>query len=370
MDRRRVRAPLAALLWLAACGSGGPAVPPDPCAAAGVCTSPPADACSPAGQALHHPASGICTGAGGAAQCAYPPAPEDCGAAGKVCLAGACVAPDPCALPVDGAGFLAYAASNGTDYDLRAVRLDGSCDQPLAAGPGDDLRPSWSASAGLLVWGGVRGGNARVVVLSLADGLQRVLDTGDHLALAPALSPDATTVVYEDVTASTASELYAVPVGGGVVPVRVVGHTASEWDSAPVFSPEGTWLYFVRSTLGGANVWRVPPGGGVAQQVTFVNDVQGTAAVSADGHLLAYTRFSASGSKVVLHALSPPLEPDRVLSDHGDSEPAFPAGGGLVAVRTTRYGLTDIVLLDLASGDVAQRLTDGARLVGTPAFPR
>lgn len=349
----------------------------DPCAAPGACASPPADACASARTRLVYPATGACAAVAGLPACDYAPAQVAC-PAGQVCAAGACVA-DPCAIPADGAGFIAYAAwtDGAAGYDLRAVRLDGTCDQPLAGGPGDDLDPAWSRATGRLAWSATREGSGRIAALDLADGTERLLDTGAGLASAPAFTPNGQFVIFEDrALASTQADLRYAPWAGGAGG-RVFSFSYQDlWTEAgPAVAADGK-IYFV-SDREGLGVYASDLSGLAVTHLILDPDLLGKPAVSADGTRLAYARTSAtpgSLSQVVVHDLRD--HTSRVLSDQGDSEPAFPATGvqvdgrEVLAVRTTRHGLTDVVLLDLATGAEVRRLTDGARLVGAPAFPR
>ncbi|MBK9516130.1 MAG: PD40 domain-containing protein [Anaeromyxobacter sp.] len=368
------------------CQAGACVAPPDPCAAPGVCTTPPADSCPSQTTALRHAAVGACTPSGPQAVCDYQPTLVTCGA-GQVCQAGACIV-DPCPLTPAGAGFLLYAAWGGVvnGYDLRAVRLDGTCDQLVVTAPGDDLSPSWDAGTGRLVWTGSRGGVGRLVTMDLHDRVERVLDTGPHLPASPTLTPDGTAVVYEDrafrspTSLQTTSDLFKIPFAGGA-PVQLVANldVPLQSDSGPAFAPDGQWLYFVRTVFSTSPqgvesttilLMRASSSGTGALVLATVNTLIGRVAVSGDGTRLAYAVASTtpgSFSRIVLRSLV--AVESRVLSDQGDSEPAFPAGGDRLAVRTTRHGLPEVVLLDLASGAEVQRLTTGA-VAGTPAFPR
>lgn len=358
------------------CQGGACVTPPDPCAAPGVCTTPPAPSCVSATSLLEYSSPGACTAVGGAASCDYPPVQRTC-PAGQICLAGGCV-PDGCAIPADGAGFLAFADARSGDLEIRAIRVDGACDQLVGSGPGDDLAPSWSAAAGLIAWTSNRAADLRIVVQPAQGGEQRVLDTGPELATGPALSPDGTLVAFERLALGAANaELHVAPVAGGT-PAALAADPAN--DSGPVFSfsAQGDFVYFSSSRSGAYEVWRVPVSAagaatGPPQQVTSGSNLIGRPTVSADGRLLAYTNATGTAfPKVVVRDLTTGVE--RVLSDQIDMEPAFAgAGSSLIAVRTSRYAsdlAPSIVLLDVATGALIQRLTDGAATAGTPAFPR
>jgi len=314
---------------------------------------------------------------------------------------------DPCAIPADGAGFLLYAADGDPDpaivnFELRAIKTDGSCDQPVASGPDYDLFPSWSRSTGLVAWGAGRGGQNRIVVQSVQGGPQRVLDTGPEPATAPSLSPDGTLVAFERLAAGAATgDVYVMPTAGGT-PAELAAGTIEVFDTAdppnlvgtcpandagPVLSDtaEGRFVYFVStrsstSCAAGAQVnevWRQaigPTGGpsGVPEKLTTGSGILGRPAVAPDGKSFAYARTSnlvTSFAKVVLHQVATGQE--RTVTDESDSEPDFAPAGDALAVKTTRISSDgDLVIVDLATGAVRKRLTTGGIAVGSPAFPR
>jgi Tol biopolymer transport system component len=348
----------------------------------------------------------VCTPVGGVAQCSYPSTQVDCAQTGQVCQGtGVCTTPSLCAIPTDGAGFLVYAADGDpsaatVDFDLRAMKVDGTCDQPIASGPEYDLFPSWSRSTGLLAWGGFRGGQARVVVQSVFGGPQRVLDTGPESATAPSLSEDGTLVAFERLDLAVGrSDVYVVPVAGGT-PVELAAGTivvrdgggneigtCPANDAGPVFStsPAGRFVYFISdrsstSCAAGAQVtevWRqaIDVAGaavGAPERLTTGSAILGRPTVSPDGTAFAYTKPSTpatSFAKVVLHTVATGQE--RTVIDDSDSEPAFAPAGDALAVKSTRTSSQgELLLVDLATGAVRRRLTTGTIDVATPAFPR
>jgi Tol biopolymer transport system component len=347
----------------------GACVAADPCAPP-ACSSPPANACDSATVLRAYPSVGSCVPDQGAPSCTYTPALLDCTALGQVCDAGACAFPvGPCDVPPDGDGFLLYASDAGGDYDLRAVRLDGSCDQPFAGAAGDDLGPSWSAASGVVAWSGVRGGSTRIVTLDLLGAAgETVLDTGPDASASPAFSPDGQSLAFERRAVGGTADVLTVPVAGGATATLSASPITTE--SGPVWAPDGLSVYIVAdlSSPNEFEVWRIPVGGGAPVRVTTDSHIQGKPDVSPDGTMLAYASDPGTGVHVVVRDLGTGAE--RILSQAADSEPAFHAGGSLIAVRTQRFSVSDVVLLDVATGALVKRLTDGGALVGTPAFPR
>jgi Tol biopolymer transport system component len=313
------------------------------------------------------------------------------------CGGGGAAAPDPCAPPPGGAGFLLYADDRSGNFELRSVKTDGTCDRPFASGPDYDLAPSWSSAAGLVAWSSWRDA-ARIALRDVRAGTTRLLETGPGQASSPAISPDGTLVAFERLAAGdTSGDVYLVPVAGGTATALAAGEiqvagggTCPANDAGPVFSfsPQGRFLYFVSDRASGSclaaqrvhEVWRVAVGTdgaptGAPEQLTSGSALVGRPTVAPDGLSFAYTRAAGlSPTAVVIHPLSAGLvtSGDRVVSGQADSEPAFSPAGDVLAVKTARYSPAagDIVLLDVATGVVLERLTSGASMVGNPAFPR
>src|ERR1700742_3672947 len=94
----------------------------------------------------------------------------------------------------------------------------------------------------------------------------------------PHVSPDGTRVAFAvrdtDYDANRGRyDLYVAKVDGSGVE-RLT--TSAENDTAPAWSPDGRWIYFVSSRSGSSQVWRIAVAGGEAEQVTkLAVDVNG-----------------------------------------------------------------------------------------------
>ena len=105
----------------------------------------------------------------------------------------------------------------------------------------------------------------------------------------PTLSPDGRTVVYTlreaNLDANTSrTGLWRVATAGGA-PQRLTGTDSTAVE--PQWSKDGNWLYFLSTRSGSMQVWRLPMGGGEAQQVTDYPLDVGSYKLSPTGKALA-----------------------------------------------------------------------------------
>lgn len=275
-------------------------------------------------------------------------------------------APGPCAFSTAGAAWLSFSATASGNYDLWALRADGSCLVQLTSDPGDDLFGSWSP-AGTVAFMSRRGGGKQLWLHDLGNGVEWPLGVGALEATSPAFSPDGERLAFEGQPsgAATSTDIYVVAAGGGT-PLQLT--SGAGLNARPAWSPDGATIYFVSNRGGTYNVWKVPSAGGTEVMVTPTTGVLGGAAVSPDGLSLAYTLPGSGGSlsAVVLHELATGTR--RVVSNQFDSEPAFDPTGATLVVTSFRGGNADLWLLDVATGAAIRQLTTSSFHDGAAAF--
>jgi TolB protein len=285
--------------------------------------------------------------------------------------AGCSTSDDPCAFATDGAPWVAFCSLAEGSWDVEVIRADGTCRRALGHDPAVDLHPSWTAT-GLLAYDSTRAPGPGLWLHDLGAGTERRLDLGALGATSPAFSPDGATLAFEGrLPGSTDGSIYLVPAAGGapvlLTPATPGGTTpAASGNGGPSFSPDGATVYFVSNRAGPYDVWRVPAAGGDAVRVTTGSGIIGKPAVSPDGRSLAYAR-AAPGSTTEVVLLD--LESGQVtpFGGTGRSEPAFDPAGGRLALRV-QYLLTTTIDLAPLDGSPGLRLTTGPGPDGAPAF--
>lgn len=280
---------------------------------------------------------------------------------------------------------------------------------PLTSFPGDESEPAFSPDGNRIafVWRGPKNDNADIYVKQPgAEGLLR-LTTDPAEEAGPAWSPDGSSLIFMRRSAA-GSGIYLIPaLGGGERKLTDVfnfegraGYTlfsplqnptwsadgksilvvdksvpqepfslfaltldtgekrrlttppaATYGDTSPAFSPDGKWLAFVRiPSVGVADVYLVPSGGGEPKQVTFGYQSVGRVAWTADSRELVFEKGPVVGVSNLW----------KVSVNGGAAEPIVAAGQMVLDPATSPVGHrlaytqafsdTNIWRLDLAVG--------------------
>ena len=134
---------------------------------------------------------------------------------------------------------IVFQSNRGLDFDIHIMNADGSGVVNLTRSAGDDRFPAWSPDGSRVVWTRFEseangfdvysmpstGGDASVVVATVFN------------ELAPSVSPDGQSIVYQTDRAPSFT-LYTVPISGGDGrPLRLVESLAPGFDLAPWWGP-------------------------------------------------------------------------------------------------------------------------------------
>ncbi len=120
--------------------------------------------------------------------------------------------------------------------------------------------------------------------LAGADGknLRQLTDAAFDLGI-PQFSPDGSQILYS--IADENSDIYTIAVEGGTT--RRLTENAGR-NSAPVWSADGTKIYFTSNRTGEDQIWKIPASGGEAVQITKQGAFESFAAP--DGKTVFYTK--------------------------------------------------------------------------------
>ena len=158
----------------------------------------------------------------------------------------------------------------------------------------------------------------------------------------PAWSPNGQQIALE-VFMEGQADVYVLDAAGGP-PYRLTTHTAN--DRAPHWSRDGQWLYFSSDRTGTWQIWKIPIGGGMAQQVT--QDGGRLARESYDGTALYFTRFGKPGLwSLPLNGGTPHLLTEHLAPDDWGNWAVTEAG---LFIVLRENGLPRLHLLDPVTG--------------------
>ena len=126
-------------------------------------------------------------------------------------------------------------------------------------------------------------------------------------------------------------------------------------DTEPVFSPDGTAIYFVSDRGGSPQIYRMPAMGGPANRVTFNGTYNISPALSADGRLLAYiSRVNGNFKLHVMDLASGNVS--TITETNADERPSFAPNSRLIVYATIQDG-REALMTTTADGSIKARLS-------------
>ena len=160
--------------------------------------------------------------------------------------------------------------------------------------------PAWSPDGGEIVCASTTfvrpdvrlSFHSQLISVKVATGEKRLITPGVEFAMQPHWSPHAHRIAYWSVH-GTQWDIWTIAAGGGK-PVPVTNDPALDWN--PVWSPDGTYLYFASDRGGSMNLWRVPIDErsgkvlGEPEPVTTPSPYSAYISFSRDGRSMAYAQ--------------------------------------------------------------------------------
>ena len=149
-----------------------------------------------------------------------------------------------------------------------------------------------------------RNGTSTLWVVDLNGGAPQKVDDGD--AIQPAWSPSGQRIAFWQ-NVDGQRDLATIPAGGGPH-VAVTTDAAADW--APVWSPDGRYLYFASDRGGSMGIWRV----GINEGSGLATDTPEPVAVGVDVSM-ALPHLTADGASVVFRSMVASVNPAAIAFD-------------------------------------------------------
>jgi Tol biopolymer transport system component len=209
-----------------------------------------------------------------------------------------------------------------------------------------------------------RTGDRVEVWVADADGTQPVqLTSGPgHGQCSPQWSPDGRLIAFDSQNAQGRSEIFVIDAGGGRP--KLLSSAGTFDDALPTWSRDGRWIYIMSRRSGRMEIWRIPSGGGQAQQITQNGGF--LAIESTDGKTLFYSYQS----KVFARQLADGSE--RQVLDSATDFSYAPVEDGIfyIGLRGPDGGHFPLEFYDFATG-TSRLLTylEGAFEIGFSVSP-
>jgi len=169
---------------------------------------------------------------------------------------------------------------------------------------GSGYNPAWSRNGKEIAFAdeGIvkpssRINSSKLSAVDVTTGQRRLITKDD--AVQPNWSPHGNRIAYQGRRNAAQRDIFTISADGGA-PVEVTNDAAMDWN--PVWSPDGSYLYFVSDRAGSMNLWRVPIQEetgkvlGSPEAITTPSPYISHLSFSRDGRHMAYAHVVTSGN--------------------------------------------------------------------------
>jgi len=257
---------------------------------------------------------------------------------------------------------IAYVVKSRDQFLLQIADADGQGAATALASAEPIISPVWSPDGSKLAYVSFEKKKPIIYVHSLASGQRQIVANQKGSNSAPAWSPDGGKLAVV-LSKDGHSQIYTVNADGSGAPQRLM--TSAGIDTEPRYAPDGS-LFFTSDRGGSPQIYRLPPGGGEPQRITFEGSYNVSPRPSADGKTLAFiTRRNGNFQLAVMDLASRQVQ---VLTDSGkDESPSFAPNDRMILIAT-EIGGRGVLSAVSSDGRIKQRLSVAAGDVREPAW--
>ncbi|HXV59804.1 MAG TPA: protein kinase [Vicinamibacteria bacterium] len=170
----------------------------------------------------------------------------------------------------DGKQIAFYSLRSGTRH-LWVLPVAGGEARQLTNSDFEDYSPRWSPDGSSIVFFSLRSGNMDIWVIPAEGGEARQFTDDPHGDFSPQWSPDGQRLVWVSTRDSEVPKLWRIAVDGGVAERLTRGPA---W--YPIYSQDGSHVYFTGYGERAGNLWEVPAEGGPERPVTDLRGKRGS----------------------------------------------------------------------------------------------
>ena len=247
-------------------------------------------------------------------------------------------------------GHIAYMLKHepSDNWQIYAMRSDGSDPVRLTENTANNTSPSWSPDGRRIAIVSDRDGNREIYTMN-ADGNAQV-NVSNNMAedWTPTWSPDGQQIAFASFRDGN-WEIYVMDVGGGNA-TRLTHNSAADY--SPTWSPSGKGLAFVSNRDGNLEIYVMRPDG--SDQTRFTNDpaTDQSPMWSPDGTQLLWESYREDNMEIFVGNVDGSglrnVSQDVYADDHG---PTWSPWGSQIAFYSNRDSGWDIHTLDLNTGE-------------------